>query len=166
MSRLRPSDFNNVVTLIEAVSALGAGGCGGPCGFTCDEINASFRLLDPTNPISDAELDDLKNRAANSGVLTKQCSAATDPEFSQCADEVVGPFENLFAVNQNMVGQNMHNKVYADFFNGPTTASSNYDPCVAINDQGGSVQAGGTGLCNPTVRGSANSVCTGVPRFS
>jgi len=74
--RLNNSDFNDVIDLVRAIYALGPGGCGATCGYTCAEIVASLRVVAPDNDLSDAEVCNLLRAGKNSGAFNAVCMAS------------------------------------------------------------------------------------------
>lgn len=135
MSRLRTTDYENVLDLIEAVSmtptvsGVSRLGCTVTCGYTVTDIISSLRLNKPSNAMSDAQVVELLNRGARQGVFTKVCSNAIAPDVAECDDAGLGA--PLFRVNQQMVARNQANKIYADAFN--RTPVIEYDACATVN---------------------------------
>lgn len=122
MSRLVPSDYQNVIELIEAVSRVPSvpgivvSKCSSNvCGYTCSEIIDSMHYFFPSSTLTDAEICNLLLRGSRSGVFKVVCStASTDPEVSECLQDG----EPLYLVNQSMASVNSANQIYANHFNG------------------------------------------------
>lgn len=128
--RLNSSDFNNVIDLIGAVYALGPGGCGSTCGYTCAEITASLRIVSPGNDMTDQEICDTLRAGANSGVFGVQCQAS----ISQDALRARAAEQQAEALARNGTGEPCDPCIDSRFVsvngivNDPT--STNFSVCV------------------------------------
>lgn len=137
MSKLKTSDHENVLDLIEAVYATpnvpGVSRLGGKllCGYTTDNIIASLRQRFPSNTMTDSQVVDLLVRGSRSGVFNVYCSNAASTNVSECDD--VGAGQPLYHVNQNMVRRNPANAVYASVFNPPATKTNLSIGCGGVN---------------------------------
>ena len=136
MSKLSPTDFDNVVVLIESIfkTANVPGVIRNQYGYPCADIILSVRLAYPTNTMTDQQICVLLARGARSGVFKTICAGASDPEISTCGSGVA-----LYSVNTNMVKVNPMNQIYSTYFNGPPTVPPTgvynplYDSIPAIN---------------------------------
>lgn len=132
MSKLTPADFDNVIDLIEAVSATskitGYGRSSGvfSYAFSVANIILSYRAKFPPGTLTDAEIANLLLRGSRSGVFNVICSNATSSSVSEC-DSSVTISEALYNVNQNMARVNPSNRVYTAVFNGPPQNNNNVD---------------------------------------
>ena len=112
MSRLRTSDFTNVVELIQALFLTPAvsGVTKSTYGYSCADIILSLRANFPANTMTDNEVCDLLARGAKSGVFLRSCvSAALDGTIA-CG--ITQPLDYIFRVNPNMARLNSSNLVY------------------------------------------------------
>ena len=132
MSRLTPADFDNVIDLIEAVSATprvtGYGRSSGvySYAFSVANITLSYRSLFPSGSMTDAQIANLLIRGSRSGVFNVICSNATSPSVSEC-DSSITIAEALYNVNQNMARVNPSNRAYTAVFNGPSKSGNGVD---------------------------------------
>lgn len=74
--RLTTFDFDDTIDLIKSIFSLGNAGCGETCGFTCAEITASYRVINPDSDLTDNEICNLLNAGRRSGVFNSVCSAS------------------------------------------------------------------------------------------
>ena len=153
MSRLTSSDFEDVVDLIHAISALGRPGYGNNTGFTCAVITDSLRVVVPSNTMNDEEVCDMLTRGVRSGVFNRNNISANCPtiptvEDASCDSSLI--IESRFWINQNMVNVNGRNAVYAKYFNDAAAARRGPIPTYYdVYDTTGGVYSGGSGTIGP-----------------
>jgi hypothetical protein len=159
MSRLIPADFDNVIDLIEAVSATplitGYGRSSGVLSyaFSVPNIIASYRNKFPQGTMTDDQIANLLIRGSRSGIFNVICQSATSAAISEC-DNSITPAEALYNVNQNMVRVNPANRIYASVFNGSTKPSY-----VGVYNY--PIDAQITGVSNFTVGGGGAPIGSG-----
>jgi hypothetical protein len=134
MSKLNPSDHENVLDLIEAVYATPnvPGVSRSPCGYSLTNIIASLRLKFPNNTMTNEQVADILTRGVRSGVFSRSCSTAIPSSVFVCASQCDGEF--LYRVNQNMVQLNPFNATYAKVFNPPAQKANLRGDCGGVND--------------------------------
>lgn len=125
MSRLRTSDFTNVVELIQALFLTPAvdGVTKSTYGYSCEDITLSLRANFPANTMTDNEVCDLLARGAKSGVFLRSCASAALDGTIACG--ITQPLDYIFRVNPNMGRLNPSNVVYLKALGVNTFPTSN-----------------------------------------
>jgi hypothetical protein len=116
MSRLRPSDYSNVIDLIQAVFRTPSipGVVRNIDGYLCTDIILSLNTYFPANTMTNEQVCDLLARGARSGVFRRGCSGDSTTTDVSCIESPVTP---LYSVNSAMARVNPANKVYIDALN-------------------------------------------------